>query len=835
VAPATAACRPAQPGSAECAAIRVPFVSSSSPDAVGPAFEGSGEGGGYTPEEIRLAYDLPSTGGSGQTVAIVDPFNDPLAYENLKTYRSRYGLPECTEASGCFKKVNQRGEAKSYPENSVEWGGEISLDLAMVSATCAECKLLLVEAENNKWQLIGEAENEAVKLGANVVNDSLYEKESSSFEKFYEETGLSYFDHPGVPITVASGDNGYGVGFPAGTPYAIAVGGTSLKKEVGSTRGWAEEVWRNAGYKVGEKGAGTGSGCALKIEKKPSWQHDAHCESRTDNDVAAVASTSTPVSSLDSYGEKGWVNWGGTSVSAPILAGVEALAEKPVKELGAQIFYEKPSEEFAVTKGSDGECGGLYLCTAGEGYNGPAGLGAPDGVPTLEYVTGITENEATLHGVVNPEGVTTKYLFESGTTESYGSKTAEASAGSGTSGVEVSKTITGLAANTKYHYRIVAANSNGTLHGTDEVFSTTYWSLQEPLDPAGAKEGYLNGVSCTSFTECTGAGYFENTAEEFVSLAERWNGTSWTAQEPPIPTGATVSALTGISCTSSTKCTGVGYFKNSAGSFVPLAEAWNGTSWTVQEPPNPAGFTESVLWGVSCASSTACTAGGRFVNATARWVPLAERWNGTSWTAQEPPSPTGSKEATFAAISCASSAECIGVGFFENSSEKWVPLAERWNGTSWTAQEPPIPAGAKVDYLEGVSCTSSSACIAVGELENSSEKWVPLAETWNGTSWTAHELSMPTGAKWAYLKAVSCTSGTECTGVGYEENSSSKVVPLAERLNGTSWTAQSPPSPSGAKEGFLKGVACTSSTECVAAGGLQTSSSTYLPLAERYQ
>jgi len=124
---------------------------------------------------------------------------------------------------------------------------------------------------------------------------------------------------------------------------------------------------RNPEKKVGEKEAGTGSGCALKAEKKPAWQHDVGCGNRTDNDVAAVASLSTPVSIYDSCEEKGWINAGGTSAAAPIIAGVEAHAEKAVKSLGAEIFYEEPNQEFEVTSGSDGECGGSYLCTAGTG------------------------------------------------------------------------------------------------------------------------------------------------------------------------------------------------------------------------------------------------------------------------------------------------------------------------------------------------------------------------------------------------------------------------------------------------------------------------------------
>lgn len=374
-------CRAARRGYAECLSARDSVVPVSSPDAVGPAYEGSGEEGGYSPANLREAYKLPETGGSGQTVAIVDAYNDPNAYSDLKTYRKTYKLPECTEESGCFKKVNQKGESTSHVANEKEWAGEISLDLDMASATCPECHILLVEAEEPSFKELGEAEDEAVTLGATVVSNSYGGKEEKGDAK---EDG-KYYEHSGVPITVASGDDGYGVEFPAGSPHVISVGGTALKKESKSTRGWIEEVWRNTEKKVGERFSGTGSGCTLEEETKPVWQHDTGCKYRTDNDVAAVASNTTPVSAYDTYEVKGsgWGDWYGTSVAAPIVAGIEGLAEKPAKELGAESFYGQPNAEFPVTKGSDGECEGSYLCTAGTGYNGPAGMGAPDGVPKV--------------------------------------------------------------------------------------------------------------------------------------------------------------------------------------------------------------------------------------------------------------------------------------------------------------------------------------------------------------------------------------------------------------------------------------------------------------------
>jgi hypothetical protein len=831
VEPPTRVCPESTVGHAECMVIRVPFVPASSPDAVGAPFLGSGEGGGYTPAELRAAYEIPGAGGSGQTVAIVDAYNDPDAESNLKTYREKYGLPECTKANKCFNEVNQNGEAEPLPkEKEKRWGLEMSADLDMVSAACPECKLLLVEAENGSLADLGKAENAAAAKSANVINDSWGVAEAESDAAEYG----SYFKHEGIPITASSGDDGYGVGFPAGSPNVIAVGGTSLKREPKSERGWVEEVWRNSEKKVGEEGAGTGSGCALKGEKKPEWQHDKGCANRTDNDVAAEASASTPVSVYDSYEYTGWELVGGTSVAAPIVAGVEALAEKSIKELGAKIFYEKPKHEFEVTKGNDGTCTppaeDEYLCTAGSGYNGPAGMGALDGVPTLGAfattgsATGITEKEATVHGKVNPEGTETKYYFEYGATEAYGTKTTEASAGSGTSNVEVSKALTGLTANKKYYYRVVATNSKGTTDVGGRAFCTG-WCSQEPPPEPEAKYSQLRGVSCVSFTECLAVGWFENSSGDFVSLVERWNGVEWSHQEPTLPTGTVSSQLRGgVVCPSSTECLAVGWFNFGSGA-KPMAEKWNGTEWSVKELPGTAGGVYPNA--LSCTSSTACTAVGWFDNSA---KPVAERWNGTEWSLQEPPYPTGAQSGSLNGVSCTSSTSCVAVGEFVSSSGTTASLAEKWNGTAWSLVEVPSPAGAKYSSLRGMSCVSSTECIAVGEYENSSSKYVALAEKWNGTEWSLLEALNPKEAGSSLLYGVSCPASKECVASGEFNNNTA----LAEKWNGTEWSVQDPPGVTGASDEYLNGVSCLSSTECIAVGYFERSSNP-LPLAELYE
>ncbi|MFB7633601.1 S53 family peptidase [Streptomyces sp. NPDC056149] len=323
---------------------------------------------GFGPSDLQSAYKLPKTGGSGQTVAIVDAYDDPNAEKDLATYRKQYGLPDCTTANGCFKKVDQSGGTK-YPKADAGWAGEISLDVDMVSAACPSCHILLVEANSANMPDLGAAVNRAVTMGAKYVSNSYGGGEDSTDAA----SDTQYFKHPGVAITVSSGDSGYGVEYPAASQYVTAVGGTSLKKD-SSSRGWSESVW---GSSAG--GNGAGSGCS-QYDAKPAWQKDTGCAKRTVADVASVADPATGLAVYDSYQATGWNVYGGTSASSPFIAGVYALAGAPGSgDTPASYPYSHASALNDVTSGANGTCSPSYLCTAGKGYDGPTGLGTPNG------------------------------------------------------------------------------------------------------------------------------------------------------------------------------------------------------------------------------------------------------------------------------------------------------------------------------------------------------------------------------------------------------------------------------------------------------------------------
>ena len=319
---------------------------------------------GFNPPDLQAAYNLPSsTAGQGQTVAIVDAYDDPNAESDLGVYRSQFGLPACTTANGCFRKVNQTG-GTTYPRKNASWSQEISLDLDMVSAACPDCRILLVEAAGASMTNLGTAVNTAARLGATAISNSYGGSESSS-DTSYDTT---YFDHPGVAITASSGDNGYGVEYPAASQYVTAVGGTSLSRS-STTRGWTETAWN-----------GAGSGCS-KYDGPPAWQSGltGPCTKRAVADVSAIADPNTGVAVYDSYayqGVSGWLVFGGTSVASPLIASVYALSAGPAA--GPASLYSTQSGLNDVTSGSNGSCG-TVLCNAGSGWDGPTGLGTPNG------------------------------------------------------------------------------------------------------------------------------------------------------------------------------------------------------------------------------------------------------------------------------------------------------------------------------------------------------------------------------------------------------------------------------------------------------------------------
>jgi subtilase family serine protease len=321
---------------------------------------------GLGPASIQSAYKLAGLTSGGRTVAIVDAYNDPTAEADLATYRTQFGLPACTTANGCFRKIDQRG-GTSYPVKNGGWAQEISLDLDMVSATCPDCHILLVEADSASFVNLGIAVKTAATISGVAAISNSYGGGDAA-----DTTYGTYYNHPGIAVTASTGDSGYvGGSYPASSSYVTAVGGTSLKTAA-NTRGWTETVW-----------SGAGSGCSTyNVALAAAASSNTGCAKRAMADVSAVADPNTGVAVYDSTayrGSSGWMVFGGTSASAPIIGSVYALSGNTAGYANA-VPYSHTSALFDVISGSNGTCPTSQWCTARVGWDGPSGLGTPNGV-----------------------------------------------------------------------------------------------------------------------------------------------------------------------------------------------------------------------------------------------------------------------------------------------------------------------------------------------------------------------------------------------------------------------------------------------------------------------
>lgn len=316
---------------------------------------------GYTPDQLRDAYKIAASGNASTIIATVTAYGYDNAEADLAFYRNYFGLPPCTTENGCFKKLNQQGKAKDYPPQNLDWAQDSAIDLQMASAMCPNCTLYLVEADVNSFANLSIAENTAARLGAHVIVNSYGGNEPGT--QRYEAA----YDHPGIAIVASSGDRGFIVQFPSSSPHVIAVGGTRLTVADGKHRGWTESAWSDGG-----------SGCST-VYSKPKWQTDSGCAMRTVADVAAEADPYTGVAIYGplANGGSGWLEFGGTSVAAPIIGGIYGNNGGLIH--AGRSLYSEPNALFDVKTGSNGICNPAYLCEAQRGYDGPTGNGTPKG------------------------------------------------------------------------------------------------------------------------------------------------------------------------------------------------------------------------------------------------------------------------------------------------------------------------------------------------------------------------------------------------------------------------------------------------------------------------
>jgi Subtilase family len=381
---------------------------------------------GLRPEDFKAAYSLPTvTASATQTVAIVTAYDDPSAIKDLRRYDEAFGLPACNAHKKCLEEVNQNGESSPLPEDGRApeeeegWLLETSIDIEVTHAICQNCHILLVEADSEEMKDLEAAEEAAAKAGADEISNSWVAPEPATDSKA--------FDHPKIVVTAASGDEGYLnwvpgsleaglVGYPASSPHVVAVGGARLEETSGT---WTASVWN--GFGVGQEKGATGGGCSEHFEapywqrELPDWAGVGCLDRRAVADIAGFADPYPGMAVYDSNplngSPAGWVTVGGTSIAAPLIASMFALAGGAQEvEYPARTLYEnaalKSSSVHDIEAGSNGPClhkrvsehgraecteaeesatcTHLAICLAGHGYDGPSGLGSPDGLGLFE-------------------------------------------------------------------------------------------------------------------------------------------------------------------------------------------------------------------------------------------------------------------------------------------------------------------------------------------------------------------------------------------------------------------------------------------------------------------
>ncbi len=340
----------------------------------------------------------------------------------------------------------------------------------------------------------------------------------------------------------------------------------------------------------------------------------------------------------------------------------------------------------------------------------------------------------------------------------------------------------------------------------------TNWSVTPSPNSSPTQDNYLNGESCTSPTACVAVGYYSNGTND-QTLIETWDGTAWSVTPSPNGSATQFNELSGVSCTSPSACVAVGTFYTGT-TFRTLIETWDGTAWTVTSSPNSSPTQDNYLNSVSCTSPSACVAVGNFYNTTNDQT-LIETWDGATWSVTPSPNGSPAQENLLTGVSCTAATACVAVGFFFNGTDNQT-LIETWDGATWSVTPSPNASPAQDDYLNGVSCSSASACVAVGRIFNGTNSQT-LVETWDGTAWsvTPSLNSSPTHNN--ELTGVSCTAATACVAAGYYSNGTDNQT-LIETWDGTTWSVTPSPNATPTQDNYLTGVSCSSASACVAVG-----------------
>ena len=380
-------------------------------------------------------------------------------------------------------------------------------------------------------------------------------------------------------------------------------------------------------------------------------------------------------------------------------------------------------------------------------------------------------------------------------------------------GAAVQVSVSGGALPGPRNLQVVGADGTAACQSCVDVVR---WSVEAPATLAGPSPSTLDGISCPAAGSCVAVGSAGDGDGDQVPLAEDWDGSNWSAAPVPVPSGSTWASLLGVSCASPTSCTAVGVTDAEPALYVAFGASWDGTSWSPAAVPSPAGRPDTVLASVSCATTAWCMAVGYYDNA-GRPVPLAETWNGASWVIDHIPAGAAGDADSLAGVSCPATDSCVAVGSAAGTGSEATPLVLGWNGRKWSYQAAPGAPGSTASVLSAVSCPTAAWCAAVGDSASGSTD-TPLAESWNGTSWAVLGAPAPTGAESSALQGLSCVTTSSCTAVGFGQDPSGKYATLGESWDGSTWTAQHTPYVVARSGSVLYADSCATTVACGAVG-----------------
>ena len=604
---------------------------------------------------LQWAYDttwLSANRGAGDTVAIIDAYDDPNAASDLAIFRSTNGLPACAVGT-CFNQYDQNGQLihqlgatgiAPKRDSTGGWEVEESLDLDAVSSLCPDCKIDLVEASSANESDLQSAAQAAHSLGASQISMSFGIDEPAGSDP--ETAGTWTF--PGVASLAAAGDGSYPgpevagntntVGYPAAYADVTAVGGTSLTVAGTAPRGFDESTWA-IGTCGGGSTCGTESGCDTS-QATPSYQQsdaaliDACAQiaatagvpnegGRAYNDVSADADPNTGLNVYDTVGGSGgftgWDPVGGTSLATPLTAAYEAVAGV-TRTPSPTWAYNDATLLNDIVSGSDGSCpsGALLICNAGTGWDGPTGNGSINGDVAVGgpgvgggLVSIDNADDATVGGGVYPNGAATTYSVQYATdayysaNSAYDQQTTASSAGSAPTLQSVSTTLCGLTPNTTYHYSVAATNSFGTTDGYDNTFTTAAsealpTNITPPSISGTASEGQALSAQPGTWDVCNSTPSYQ-WQESRTGASGTWSDIQNATASTYTPTAADTGMYVTVAVTESNSTGGT----TATASPVGPVQASPATTKPTKKSPTKSGTSTKIVRFYRCAHT--CT------------------------------------------------------------------------------------------------------------------------------------------------------------------------------------------------------------------------------------